>query len=133
MQYNNSIDDLKGINEKLCSYYDDLLANDSLSTEKNDINNKLDVYTSIYNSVGDDSFTSLISDVDSFKEIIDLCDLSDEHVSIILNVAIKCNLSFLDSNGIVIDDVDSDIVDMKNDNQKMQEEIKSLSNLLGSE
>lgn len=133
LQYNNSVDDIKSINEKLSSYYDDLLSNDTLKSDKENVSNKISLYSSFYDIIGDDCFTALISDVDLFKEIVDLCKLDDNSVNILLNVAIKCNLGFLDSTGIVVEEDDSSITNMKNDNRKMQEEIKNLSNLLGNE
>jgi hypothetical protein len=68
-----------------------------------------------------------------FEEIVDLCNLKDEELNILLNCAIKSNLKYLDSNGVITTEVHSDIADMKNDNDKMQEEINNLSVLLEEE
>ena len=58
--------------------------------------------------------------------------MSKDDINIILNVAIKSNLEYLDSNGILIEDV-QDINDMKEQNNVIQDKISDLSNLLGDE
>ncbi len=133
LQYNDSVKDLEKICKKLNSEYEKMLSNEKLKTDKKNFNNKISEYTSFLNIVGDDEFSGLISDIDLFQEIIDLCKFSDEEIDSLLSLAIKCNLKYLDDNGIIVDDVHSDIVDMKNENDKMQEEIKNLSDLLGNE
>ena len=75
---------------------------------------------------------NLIDDVDSFEEAINLCDISKEDINILLNVAIKSNLEYLDSNGVIIDNVE-DIDAMKEQNNVIQDKISDLSNLLGDE
>lgn len=132
LQYNNAVKDLEDINEKLSLYYDNLLSDSDLKSNKDDYLNKIDMYTGILNIIGKDEFLSLISDVDLFEEVINLCKLSDDEINILLNVAIKCNLKYLDSNGVIVEN-NSDIVDLKSDNDKIQEEIRNLSNLLGNE
>ena len=133
LQYNDSVKDLEKICKKLNSEYEKKLSNNKLKTDKDEYNNKISEYSDFLNIVGEEEFSGLISDIDLFQEIVDLCEFSDEQVDILLTLAIKCNLNFLDNNGIVVDEVHSDIVDMKNENNKMQEEIKNLSNLLGNE
>ena len=129
-QYNESVEDIKEIDKKINKYYDKLLSNDKLSSDKEEALLNVEKFSSIYDIIGDDKFTGLISNIDAFEEAIGLCKLSDEEVNILLNVAIKCNLEFLDSNGIVIDNVDSD---MKEENSIFQDKISDLSNLLGDE
>ena len=82
--------------------------------------------------IGDDKFNGFIDDVDAFEEANNLCDMSKDDINIILNVAIKSNLEYLDSNGILIEDV-QDINDMKEQNNVIQDKISDLSNLLGDE
>ena len=129
-QYNESVEDIKEIDKKINKYYDKLLSNDKLSSDKEEALLNVEKFSSIYDIIGDDKFTGLISNIDAFEEAIGLCKLSDEEVNILLNVAIKCNLEFLDSNGIVINNVDSD---MKEENSIFQDKISDLSNLLGDE
>ena len=59
-------------------------------------------------------------------------DISKEDINILLNVAIKSNLEYLDSNGVIIDNVE-DIDAMKEQNNVIQDKISDLSNLLGDE
>ena len=68
-----------------------------------------------------------------FEECINVCELSDDEINIILNVAIKSNLVFLDSSGVVIEDSVDEISEMKKQNDIFQDEIADLSNLLGNE
>ena len=133
LQYNDSVKDLEKICKKLNSEYEKKLSDEKLNNDKENFNNKISEYTSFLNIVGDDEFSGLISDIDLFQEIVELCKFSDEEIDSLLSLAIKCNLKYLDDNGIIVDDVHSDIVDMKNENDKMQEEIKNLSDLLGNE
>lgn len=132
LQYNNAVKDLESINKKLSDYYNKLLSNTELKSDKENYLTKIDLYTGIFDMIGEDEFLSLISDIDLFEELINLCDLSKDEINVLLNVAIKSNLKYLDSQDIIIDD-NSDIVDLKNENDKMQEEIRNLSNLLGNE
>jgi len=131
-QYNDSVKDVSDINEKLSEFYDKLLSNDKLKRDKDEYSSKVLSYSSIYDKILDDSFGSLIDDVPLFHEVIDSCDLSFEEINVILNVAIKSNLSYLDSNGVIVDD-DADIVDMKEQNSVFIDEINDLSNLLSDE
>ena len=131
-QYNDSVKDVSDINEKLSEFYDKLLSNDKLKRDKDEYSSKVLSYSSIYDKILDDSFGSLIDDVPLFHEVIDSCDLSFEEINVILNVAIKSNLSYLDSNGVIVDD-DVDIVDMKEQNSVFIDEINDLSNLLSDE
>lgn len=131
-QYNDSVKDIGDINNKLSKFYDKLISSDKLKNDKEDYNSKIERYSSIYDLIGDDCFIGLIDDVSLFHEVVDLCDLSKEEVSLLLNIAIKSNLSFLDSNGVIVDD-DVDIIDMKEQNSVFMNEISDLSNLLGDE
>ncbi len=131
-QYNDSVKDVSVINEKLSEFYDKLLSNDKLKRDKDEYSSKVLSYSSIYDKILDDSFGSLIDDVSLFHEVIDSCNLSFEEINVILNVAIKSNLSYLDSNGVIVDD-DADIVDMKEQNSVFIDEINDLSNLLSDE
>lgn len=133
LQYNNSVQDLEEINNKLSSTYEELLADDHLKKDKDDYNNKISLFSGLVDIIGEEDFSALISDIDLFEEAINLCKFKDEEINTLLNVAITSNLKYLDSNGIISEEVHSDIVDMKNENNKMQEEIENLSNLLGNE
>lgn len=130
LQYNNAVSDIEEINDKLVKIYDDMLSNDKLKSDKENYLNKINVYSDFLSIISDDEFSSLISDIDLFEEIVSLCNFKDEELNVLLNCAIKSNLKFLDDNGIISSDVDSDIIDMKNDNDLMQEEINNLSVLL---
>ena len=133
LQYNNAVKDLEEINEKLVKIYDEMLSNDKLKSDKENYLNKINLYSDFSVSISDDEFTSIISDIDLFQEIVELCNFKDEELNILLSCAIKCNLKFLDSNGVITTEVHSDIADMKSDNDKMQEEINNLSDLLEPE
>lgn len=133
LQYNTAVKDLESINGKLEEYYNKLLSNNDLKTDKENYLNKINLYSNLSGIIGEEEFTALISDVDMFEEVIKLCDLTTDEVNILLNVAIKSNLKYLDADGVIAIDVDSDIIDMKKENDKIQEEIKDLSNLLGNE
>lgn len=133
LQYNNAVQDLEEINNKLSSVYEEKLSDDKLKNDKENYVNKISLYSDLASIIGDDEFTALISDIDLFEEVIDLCKFKDEEVNTLLNIAIKSNLKYLDSNGIISEEVHSDIIDMKNENDRMQEEIENLSNLLGNE
>ena len=133
LQYNNAVKDLEEINEKLVKIYDEMLSNDKLKSDKENYLNKINLYSDFSVSISDDEFTSIISDIDLFQEIVELCNFKDEELNILLSCAIKCNLKFLDSNGVITTEVHSDIADMKSDNDKMQEEINNLSDLLETE
>ena len=128
-QYNDSVKDVESINKKLSKYYEKLISDDKLSRDKEDFSSRVERYSIILNLIDESSFNSFIEDVDLFEEVISLCDLSSEELNVILNEAIRCNLNFLDSNGVLVDD--DDIVDMKKENNKFQDEISDLSNLLG--
>lgn len=130
LQYNNAVSDIEEINDKLVKIYDDMLSNDKLKSDKENYLDKINVYSDFLSIISDDEFSSLISDIDLFEEIVSLCNFKDEELNVLLNCAIKSNLKFLDDNGIISSDVDSDIIDMKNDNDLMQEEINNLSVLL---
>lgn len=132
-QYNDSVKDLEQINSKLSSFYDKLLSNDDLAKDKEDYSLKIENYSKVYDGIGEDKFNYLIEDVDLFEEIINSCDLSKDEINLILNIAIKCNLEFLDSSGVVVDDSVEEIANMKEQNDKFQDEISDLSNLLGEQ
>ncbi len=129
-QYNAAVAEVKEIDKKLNKYYDKLLSNDKLASDKEDALSNVEKFSKIFDIIGDDKFTGLIDDVDAFEEAIGLCKLSDEDINILLNVAIKSNLEFLDSNGVVVDNIDNDI---KEENSIFQDKISDLSNLLGDE
>ena len=131
-QYNDAVKDLKNINEKIEKNYEKLLADDKIKTDKETYTKKLNDYTNILNVVGKDEFTGLIQDIDAFEETINESDLKEEEINTMLNVAITCNLKYLDSNGVVVSD-NAEIQTLKEDNNRMQEEIQNLSNLLGDE
>lgn len=133
LQYNNAVKDMEEINDKLIKIYDDMLSNDKLKSDKENYLNKINLYSDFSVIISDDEFSSMISDIDLFEEIVGLCNFKDEELNILLNCAIKSNLKYLDSNGIISSDVHSDIAEMKNDNDKMQEEINNLSVLLEEE
>ena len=132
-QSNDSVKDLEQINSKLSSFYDKLLSNDDLAKDKEDYSLKIENYSKVYDGIGEDKFNYLIEDVDLFEEIINSCDLSKDEINLILNIAIKCNLEFLDSSGVVVDDSVEEIANMKEQNDKFQDEISDLSNLLGEQ
>lgn len=131
-QYNDAVKELEKINSKIEKNYEKLISDDKIKTDKETYTKKLSDYTSILNTVGKDEFTGLIQDIDAFEETINESDLTEEEVNAMLNVAITCNLKYLDSNGVVVSD-NAEIQTLKEDNNKMQEEIQNLSNLLGAE
>ena len=133
LQYNNAVKDLEEINGKLIKIYDEMLSNDKLKTDKENYLNKINLYSDFVVTISDDEFTAIISDIDLVQEMVDLCKFTDAELNILLSCAIKCNLKFLDSNGVITTEVHSDIADMKSDNDKMQEEINNLSDLLETE
>lgn len=133
LQYNNAVKDVKSINNKLSKFYEKLLADNKLENEKNDLNLKIENYSKIYGIISDDGFSGLIDDVDLFEEVIKSCDLSNEEINVILNVAIRDNLKFLDSNGVISETVNDDIIDMKEQNNSFQNSINDLSSLLVDE
>ena len=129
-QYNTAVLDVKDIFDKLNVYYENLLSDDSLVSNKESFSQIIRRLSSIYDLIGDYKFVGLISDIDCFEQAIDMCKLSDEDVSILLNVAIKSNLEYLDSNGVIIDNIDDEL---KNESSFIQDEISNLSSLLGDE
>ena len=131
-QYHDAVKDVEDINKKINKFYEKLLSNDDIKVEKEDAISKVERFTGIYDIIGDDKFNGLVDDVDSFEEAINLCDISKEDINILLNVAIKSNLEYLDSNGVIIDNVE-DIDAMKEQNNVIQDKISDLSNLLGDE
>lgn len=131
-QYNDSVKELKNINDKIEKNYEKLLQDDKIKTDKETYTKKLNDYTNILNITGKDEFTGLIQDIDAFEETINESDLKEEEINTMLNVAITCNLKYLDSNGVVVSD-NAEIQTLKEDNNRMQEEIQNLSNLLGAE
>lgn len=132
-QYNEAIKDIASINKKLVKFYDKILADDSLRKNKDDLNLKIQNYSAFYDNCTEEGFSRIIDNVDLFEEIVNLCDFSKDEINDLLNIAIKCNLSYLDSQGVIIDEVDDDIAHMKKQNDKFQDDISDLSNLLGDE
>ena len=130
LQYNNAVKDLEKLNKKVVDYYDDMIANNTFNSDRDNYTNIIERYTSIYDLIGEDCFNGLISDIDLFQEIIDNCELSLEEINIILDVAIKDNLRFLDNNGVINTEVSDDIASLKEENNVMQDAINDLSNLL---
>ena len=132
-QYNDSVKDMDSIFDKLSNNYDKMLSNDDLKKDKDDFSTKVDSYSRILSCIDENGFNALIDDVDLFEEVINACDLSNDEINVILNVAIKSNLEFLDSSGVLIEDDDIDIKDMKEQNNKFKDEISDLNNLLSQE
>lgn len=132
-QYNNTLKEVNKIYKKLSSYYDKLLSDNILQDNKNKFETNVNNYTSIYNIIEEEGFNSLIEDVDLFKEVVELSDLSLDEINILLDVAIKDNLKYLDSNGVISSDICKEIEDLKNENNVIQDSIRDLSNLLGDE
>ena len=128
-QYNECVKDVEDINKKVNKYYEKLLSNDKLKSDKEEFNLKVNNLSYIFDIIGENKFIGLIDNIDSFENAINECDLSEEEINVILNVAIKSNLEFLDSNGVVLD-VDSE---MKEENNIIQGKISDLSNLLENE
>ena len=128
-QYNDCVKDVEDINKKVNKYYEKLLSNDKLKSDKEEFNSKVNNLSYIFDIIGENKFIGLIDNIDSFENAINECDLSEEEINVILNVAIKSNLEFLDSNGVVLD-VDSE---MKEENNIIQGKISDLSNLLENE
>ena len=129
-QYHDAVKDVESINKKVNKFYEKLLSNDKMKVEKDETILKIEKFSKILSIIGDDKFNGFIDDVDAFEEANNLCDMSKDDINIILNVAIKSNLEYLDSNGILIEDV-QDINDMKEQNNVIQDKISDLSNLLG--
>lgn len=132
-QYNDAVKDIDSICGKLKKYYNKLLSNDELKKDKDEFNSKVVSYSSIASNIGENGFNSLIDDTALFEEAINACELSMEVINIILNVAIKNNLEFLDSGGVLVEDVSDDIKDMQEQNDMFKSEISDLNNLLGQE
>lgn len=130
-QYNDSVKNVNDIYDVICKFYKDLSSNEKLESDKNGFVSKIDDYTKIFDMIGEDSFVSFIDDIDLFENVLNSCDLSLDEINIILNVAIRDNLSFLDLNGVKVQDVDDDIKNMKIQNDDFKNEINSLNNLLG--
>lgn len=131
-QYNDSVKDVESIYDKISKYYDKLLSDDKLKKSKEEYSSNIEKYSKILDIILDDKF-NFIDDVDLFEEVINICDLSNDEINTILDIAIKCNLEYLDSNGLVVETEDVDITDMKEQNNKFQNEIDDLSNLLSDE
>lgn len=129
LQYNNAVKDLEKINNKVIDYYNDLLSNNTLAADKDNYESLIHKYTLIVDNIGDDCFNGLIDDVDLFHDIIMDIDLSIDDINLILDIAIRDNLKYLDDTGVICTD-DSDIINMKKMNSEMQEAISDLSNLL---
>lgn len=131
-QYNESVKDVEVIYGKIAKYYDKLMSDDKLKKSKEEFSDNIEKYSKIFDIIFDDKF-GFIEDVDLFEETINLCNLSSSEINLILNFAIRCNLDYLDSNGLIVETDDSDIADMKEQNNKFQVEIDDLSNLLSDE
>lgn len=129
LQYNNAVKNLEKINNKVIDYYNDLLSNNTLAADKDNYESLIHKYTLIVDNIGDDCFNGLIDDVDLFHDIIMDIDLSIDDINLILDIAIRDNLKYLDDTGVICTD-DSDIINMKKMNSEMQEAISDLSNLL---
>ena len=129
LQYNNAVKDLEKINNKVIDYYNDLLSNNTLAADKDNYESLIHKYTLIVDNIGDDCFNGLIDDVDLFHDIIMDIDLSIDDINLILDIAIRDNLKYLDDTGVICTD-DSDIINMKKMNSEMQEAISDLCNLL---
>lgn len=130
LQYNNAVQDLSVINNKIIDYYNGLLLNNNLSNEKENYSILIDKYTKIFDIIGEEEFIGLIDDIDLFHDVVMISNLSIEEIDLILDVAIKDNLRFLDNTGVISTEVDDEILIMKEKNNKMQEAINDLSNLL---
>ena len=130
-QYNNSVNDVQDINDRLSKYYDKLLSDEKLKSNKDDYSLKVESYSKMLNIIGEEKFNGYIDDVNLFEEVINACSLSNDEVNLILNIAIACNLEYLDSSGVFVDN--EDIVSLKEENNKFQDEISDLSNLLVDE
>lgn len=130
-QYNNSVNDVQDINDRLSKYYDKLLSDEKLKSNKDDYSLKVESYSKMLNIIGEEKFNGYIDDVNLFEEVINACSLSNDEVNFILNIAIACNLEYLDSSGVFVDN--EDIVSLKEENNKFQDEISDLSNLLVDE
>ena len=129
-QYKEAVSDVEEINRKINSFYEKLLSDDNLSSEKDELNSKVDKFSIVFNNIGSEKFNGLIEDIDTFEETVNCSDLSDKEINVLLNIAIRSNLEYLDSNGIVVNDVDNEIVE---ENNIIQDKISDLSNLLGDE
>ena len=129
-QYKEAVTEVEEINKKINSFYEKLLSDDNLSSEKEELGSKVDKFSIVFNNIGEEKFNDLIEDIDTFEETVNCSDLSDKEINVLLNVAIRSNLEYLDSNGIVVNDVDNEIVE---ENNIIQDKISDLSNLLGDE
>lgn len=132
-QYNETADEVKKINDKLEKFYKKLLSDDSLKNNKIEYSDKVDRFSKVFDLIGENGFNSLIDDIDLFEECINECNLDIDDINVILNVAIGDNLKYLDASGVISVDVHEDIADMKKQNDRIQDEISDLSNLLGNE
>lgn len=130
-QYNEAVKDLNSIFEKMNKCYNKMLSDESLKNDKEKFASKVDSYSKIFFIVDSNGFNSMIDDVDLFEEVVNECGLTDEEINVLLNIAIKSNLEFLDSSGVLIEEDDTDIRDMKEQNNKFKSEISDLNNLLG--
>lgn len=130
LQYNNAIEDVNKINDKINEFYENLMKDNNLINEKDNYNLLIEKYSKIYSIIDEYSFNDLIDDIDLFQEIVYLCSLNDDEINLLLDIAIKNNLEFLNNNGILTTEVDEDILNMKDSNYKVQEAINDLNNLL---
>lgn len=130
LQYNNAIEDVNKINDKINEFYENLMKDNNLINEKDNYNLLIEKYSKIYSIIDEHSFNDLIDDIDLFQEIVYLCSLNDDEINLLLDIAIKNNLEFLNNNGILTTEVDDDILSMKDSNNKVQEAINDLNNLL---
>lgn len=130
LQYNNAIKDVNKINDKINEFYENLMKDNNLINEKDNYNVLIEKYSKIYSTIDEHSFNDLIDDIDLFQEIVYLCSLNDDEINLLLDIAIKNNLEFLNNNGILTTEVDEDILNMKDSNNKVQEAINDLNNLL---
>lgn len=123
-QYNDAVKDLNDINNDLIKYYEDLVSNNSYASDKENYNVMISKYTSILDLIGEDSFTSLIDDIDLFHDSLYECNFSSEEINKILNIAIISNLNYLNDNGVL--DVQEDV------DNTLKEATRNLSELTQS-
>lgn len=131
VQYNKSIKEIETIFNNINTYYENKLNDETIKTNKEDYESIVNNYTKIYEKIEGQNFNNIIDDVDLFEQVLKDSSLEMNEINIILNTAITDNLKYLDNNGIINVEIDNDIKDLKEENNKIQKDISDLNDLLG--
>lgn len=126
LQYNNAVKDVEEIYESINEFYEKMLSDNSLKTNKEQYNYIVDSYSTIYNKIEEEGFNDLISDIDLLEQTLKCSELESNEINTILNIIIKDNLKYLDQNGTIKINTNEPI-------NIFQDEIYDLSKMLGEE